>query len=398
MDRMSPNLTNTSLLPNRTDRPELTPADVTMQLVFGSMMLVFGLIGVVGNAVALYAFCSTRKLRRPKNYVVANLCLTDLIMCIVYCPVIVISSFSGRIPTDGACTMEGFVVGMASIASVGSLVAIAVERFFSITRPMKSLTILTKRTFLGGVAVVWLYSLILVIPPLLGWGRYVREETKLSCSFDYLSTDDANRSYVIWLVIVAFGLPLLVIAYCYISVFITVKKCTKKRKLMSPHKKSRSEVKTAVNAFIMTTAFCLCWCPYAVVATMGISGSSVQGTVVFGAALLAKLSVLINPVAYVFSIPSFRKALFGHRKRGYGTSDGLANDSSSEKRRGKKHESDANSATEYLRLTVFYSMYSRTGQLSPWASKRLAGKTKSMLDLTTEYGRLERTAHKESWV
>ncbi|XP_066269174.1 rhodopsin, GQ-coupled-like [Branchiostoma lanceolatum] len=392
MDEMSHNLTNVSLPANRTDQPELSSNDATMQIIFGSMMLVFGLIGVIGNVVALYAFCSTRKLRRPKNYVVANLCLTDLVMCLVYCPVIVFSSFSNSIPTDAACTMEGFVVGMASIASVGSLVAIAVERFFSITQPMKSLVIVTNRTFLGAVAAVWVYALFLVVPPFFGWGRYVREETKLSCSFDYLSKDTANRAYVITLCILGFGFPLIIIAYCYIRVFTTVKKCSQKRRLMSPNKKSKSEAKTAVNAFIMTTAFCLCWCPYTVVAIIGASGSSVQGTVVFGAALLAKTSVLINPVAYVFSIPSFRKALFGRNKRTWSTSNGPGNDSSSEKRR--KLDVSA-SESGYIKLTV-YSAYS--SPLSPAASKRLAGRTKSMVDLASEFGRMGTRSHKESWV
>nr|DAC74083.1 TPA_exp: Amphiop6 [Branchiostoma belcheri] len=391
---MSHNLTNVSLGANRTDpdQPELSPTDVTMQLLFGSMMLVFGLIGVVGNVVALYAFCSTRKLRRPKNYVVANLCLTDLVMCIVYCPVIVISSFSNSVPTDAACRMEGFVVGMGSIASVASLVAIAVERFFSITQPMKSLTILTKRTLLGAVAAVWVYAVALVVPPFFGWGRYVREVTDLSCSFDYLSTDAANRAYVMTLVIGAFGLPLLTIAYCYIRVFTTVKRCSQKRRLMSPYKNSKSDVKTAVNAFIMTTAFCLCWCPYTVVAIIGVSGSPVQDTIVFGAAMLAKLSVLINPVAYVFSIPSFRQALFGHNKRTNNTSEGLGNDSSSEKRRWKKRDDGSGTQSEYHQLTVFYSVSNIASPLSSAASKRLAGRTKSIVDLATEYGQ------KESWV
>eukprot|EP00058_Branchiostoma_floridae_P000631 XP_002586119.1 hypothetical protein BRAFLDRAFT_110002 [Branchiostoma floridae] len=334
MDPMSPNLTNTSLLPNRTDRPELTPADVTMQLVFGSMMLVFGLIGVVGNAVALYAFCRSRSLRRPKNYLIANLCLTDMVICLVYCPIIVTRSLSH---------------GDTS----------------TIPNPIKSLSILTHRALLGAVSAVWEYAFLLVFPPLVGWGRFVSEESKISCTFDYMSTDDATRAHVIFLVIGAFGLPFAVIAYCYIRSFAAVRKCTKERKQMSPLGKVRFKVR---------------------------------------AALLAKLCVLFNPVAYVLSIPSFRKALFSssNDRTKYQTAftfEGLVKSPLMARKREFKsldgyRSSIVNSNIESIELAVPYSASRESCLLSRAATERLAGRSPSLTDIVGEFG----LHHRETWV
>ncbi|XP_035660390.1 LOW QUALITY PROTEIN: melanopsin-like [Branchiostoma floridae] len=406
MDPMSPNLTNTSLLPNRTDRPELTPADVTMQLVFGSMMLVFGLIGVVGNAVALYAFCRSRSLRRPKNYLIANLCLTDMVICLVYCPIIVTRSLSHGLPNNESCIVEGFVVGLGSIVSICSLAGIAWKRYLTIPNPIKSLSILTHRALLGAVSAVWEYAFLLVFPPLVGWGRFVSEESKISCTFDYMSTDDATRAHVIFLVIGAFGLPFAVIAYCYIRSFAAVRKCTKERKQMSLWAKSdsRSEVKAAVNAFVITTSFCLCWCPYAVVATMGVSGFTVHSHAVFIAALLAKLCVLFNPVAYVLSIPSFRKALFSssNDRTKYQTAftfEGLVKSPLMARKREFKsldgyRSSIVNSNIESIELAVPYSASRESCLLSRAATERLAGRSPSLTDIVGEFG----LHHRETWV
>nr|DAC74082.1 TPA_exp: Amphiop6 [Branchiostoma belcheri] len=406
---MSHNLTNVSLVANRTDpdQPELSPTDVTMQLIFGSMMLVFGLIGVVGNVVALYAFCRTRSLRRPKNYLVANLCMTDMFVCLVYCPIIVTRSFSHGFPSKESCVVEGFVVGVGSIASICSLAAIAVERYLTITQPFKSLTILTQRTLLGAVLTVWVYALLLAFPPLVGWGRYVREETYVSCTFDYLSTDDATRAYVTTLVIGAFGFPLLTIAYCYIRVFTTARKHAKERKFISPLRKPevRSEIKTAVNACVITTSFCLCWCPYAVVATLGISGYyQAQNQAVFAAALLAKLSVLFNPIVYVLSIPNFRKALFAQEREKHTHEDLALTSPPANKRAIKKVEGSPSSVSnvyadhESNEWAMSYSTSRETCLLSRAASKRLAGKTKSIVDLVNEFGLQQTALCKESLV
>ncbi|XP_066268826.1 rhodopsin, GQ-coupled-like [Branchiostoma lanceolatum] len=405
MDKMSHSLTNVSLPANRTDQPELSPKDATMQIIFGSMMLVFGLIGVIGNVVALYAFCRNHSVRRPKNYLIANLCLTDLTVCLVYCPIIVTRSLSHGFPSEESCIVEGFVVGVGSVASISSLVAIAVERYLTITKPMKSLTILTQRTLLGAVSAVWAYSLLLAGPPLVGWGRYVREKTDISCTFDYLSTDDATRAHVIMLVIGAFGFPLLIITYCYIRVFTTVRKRAKERNIMSPLKKSesRSEVKSAVTGCIITTSFCLCFCPYAVVASLGLSGFPAPSQAVFAAALLAKVTVLINPVVYVFSIPSFRKALFANaqtKKQTAYTGDGLIVPSPLVRERCTKSAEicRCSDMDNDIQSPIAYSASRETCLVSLAVTERLAERTNSILSLGKEFGLQDTASHQETWV
>ncbi|KAK4009067.1 hypothetical protein OUZ56_014207 [Daphnia magna] len=79
------------------------------------------------------------------------------------------------------------------------------------------------------LAIIWTYSLAVTCPPLFGWGRYDREASHISCSVNWESKMDNNRSYILYMF--AFGLfvPLVVIVASYVSILRVVKKTGKFR-------------------------------------------------------------------------------------------------------------------------------------------------------------------------
>ncbi len=69
------------------------------------------------------------------------------------------------------------------------------------------------------LAPAWCLSLLVTTPPLLGWGRYAPEGSDaISCSVDWLMTTPNALSYMVFLFLVGFFVPLLVIIGSFASI------------------------------------------------------------------------------------------------------------------------------------------------------------------------------------
>lgn len=103
------------------------------------------------------------------------------------------------------------------MTSVGSLVALAIERYtVCYYFADKHMRIRTKYYIIGGT---WIYGLLMTVPPLFGWGRYVQDIFEPSCTFDYYSHDLNAQTFLAYLLIGGFFVPAVVIVFCYFSMF-----------------------------------------------------------------------------------------------------------------------------------------------------------------------------------
>lgn len=71
--------------------------------------------------------------------------------------------------------MAVFVTGISSITT---LTVLAFERYLIVSRPFRNHGI-SKKSAVYLVFGIWIYSLILTTPPLLGWGKFVNEAANI---------------------------------------------------------------------------------------------------------------------------------------------------------------------------------------------------------------------------
>ncbi|XP_064573044.1 melanopsin isoform X5 [Zonotrichia leucophrys gambelii] len=233
----------------------------------GVVILIVGITGTLGNFLVFYAFCRSRSLQTPANILIINLAISDFLMSITQSPVFFTSSlYKHWIFGEKGCELYAFCGALFGITSMITLMVIALDRYFVITKPLASVGVTSKKKALIILVGVWLYSLAWSLPPFFGWSAYVPEGLLTSCSWDYMTFTPSVRAYTMLLFCFVFFIPLIAIIYSYVSIFEAIKKANKYSHVLTPFMNSIP-------------------------------------------AVIAKASVIHNPIIYAITHPKYRRAI-----------------------------------------------------------------------------------------
>ncbi|XP_056423396.1 melanopsin-B-like [Hyla sarda] len=302
-------------------RKGLSLPEVPDQILYtvGSCILIIGSVGVVGNLLVLYAFYSNKKLRTAPNYFIMNLAVSDLLMSATQAPVCFVNSFNRQWILGGiACNIYAFCGALFGITSMMTLLAISVDRYLVITKPLQSIQWSSKKRTMQVIVLVWLYSLMWSMAPILGWSSYVPEGLMISCTWDYVTSTTANKSYTMMLCCCVFFIPLIVIFFCYLLMFLAIRSTSRNvQKLASCGRQTflstsmRNEWKMAKIAFVIIIVYVLSWSPYACVTLIAWAGHGKSLTPYSKTvpAVIAKASAIYNPIIYGIIHPKYRETI-----------------------------------------------------------------------------------------
>uniref|UniRef100_A0A8C3WZ05 Melanopsin n=1 Tax=Catagonus wagneri TaxID=51154 RepID=A0A8C3WZ05_9CETA len=291
----------------------------------GTVILLVGLTGMLGNLTVIYTFCRSRGLRTPANMFVINLAISDFLMSFTQAPVFFASSlYKQWLFGEAGCEFYAFCGALFGITSMITLTAIALDRYLVITRPLATVGMVSKRRAALALLGVWLYALAWSLPPFFGWSAYVPEGLLTSCSWDYVSFTPTVRAYTMLLFCFVFLLPLLVIVYCYIFIFKAIREtgqalqtfgaCGGHGECPRQRQRLRNEWKMAKIELLVILLFVLSWAPYSTVALMGFAGYAHVLTPYVNSvpAVIAKASAIYNPIIYAITHPKYRMAIAQH--------------------------------------------------------------------------------------
>ncbi|NXL84151.1 OPN4A protein, partial [Alectura lathami] len=280
----------------------------------GAVILIVGITGMLGNLLVIYAFCRCRTLQKPANIFIINLAVSDFLMSITQSPVFFTNSLHKRwIFGEKGCELYAFCGALFGITSMITLMVIALDRYFVITKPLASVRVMSKKKALIILVGVWLYSLAWSLPPFFGWSAYVPEGLLTSCSWDYMTFTPSVRAYTMLLFCFVFFIPLIAIIYSYVFIFEAIKKANKSiqtfgckhgnKELQKQYQRMKNEWKLAKIALIVILFYVISWSPYSVVALVAFAGmNSVP-------AVIAKASAIHNPIIYAITHPKYRTAI-----------------------------------------------------------------------------------------
>ncbi|KAL6466303.1 hypothetical protein MHYP_G00264360 [Metynnis hypsauchen] len=296
------------------------PDHVHYMLAF--IILMVGTLGVAGNTLVIFAFCSNRKLRTLPNFFIINLAVSDLLMALTQSPLFFINCLHTQwIMGELVCKLYAFCGALFGITSMITLLAMSVDRYLVITHPLKAMQWNSKiRTFVT-LILIWTYSLAWSLTPLIGWSSYVPEGLMTSCTWDYVSPSAGSRSYTLALCCCVFFVPLGIIIYCYICMFLSVRRASRdvsrlgsqmrKQDGSRPQLSVRSEWRLAKIAAVVIAVYVLSWAPYACVTLIAWAGyahllNPYSKTV---PAVIAKASAVYNPFIYAIIHAKYRATL-----------------------------------------------------------------------------------------
>ncbi|KAL6096897.1 uncharacterized protein ACO6RY_06110 [Pungitius sinensis] len=287
-------------------------------------VLVIGTVGVTGNALVMYAFFCNKKLRTPPNLFIMNLAVSDFLMAITQSPIFFVNSlYKGWIFGETGCKIYAFCGALFGITSMINLLAISLDRYIVITKPLQAIQWTSRRRTCLSIALVWLYSLAWSLAPLLGWSSYIPEGLMTSCTWDYVTSTPANKSYTLMLCCFVFFIPLGIISYCYLCMFLAIRQASRdveklgyqvRKSTLIQQQSIKTEWKLAKIAFVVIIVFVLSWSPYACVTLIAWAGyaSILSPYSKAVPAVIAKASAIYNPFIYAIIHSKYRDTMAEH--------------------------------------------------------------------------------------
>nr|UVC66195.1 rhodopsin-like middle wavelength-sensitive opsin 2 [Sargocentron rubrum] len=263
------------------------------------------------NGLTLLVTAQNKKLRQPLNFILVNLAVAGLIMCSFGFTITITSAVNGYfILGSTACAVEGFMATLGGEVALWSLVVLAVERYVVVCKPMGSFKF-TGTHAGAGVAFTWIMAMACAAPPLFGWSRYIPEGMQCSCGPDYYTLAEGynNESYVIYMFVVHFLIPVFIIFFTYGSLVLTVKAAAAQQQDSASTQKAEKEVTRM--CILMVFGFLIAWTPYATLTAWIFFNKGAAFTALSMAipAFFAKSSALYNPIIYVLMNKQFRNCM-----------------------------------------------------------------------------------------
>ncbi|XP_040048110.1 extra-ocular rhodopsin [Gasterosteus aculeatus] len=263
------------------------------------------------NFLTLYVTVRNKKLRNPLNFVLLNLAVADLFMIVGGFTVTLFTALNGYfILGVTGCNVEGFFATLGGEIALWSLVVLAVERYVVVCKPMSNFRFGEKHA-IAGLLFTWIMAMTCAAPPLLGWSRYIPEGMQCSCGIDYYTPKPEihNTSFVIYMFVLHFSIPLFIIFFCYGRLLCTVRAAAALQQESETTQRAEREVTRMV--VVMVISFLVCWVPYATVAWYIFANRGTEFGPVFMTvpAFFAKSSALYNPVIYILFNRQFRNCM-----------------------------------------------------------------------------------------
>ncbi|CDQ75078.1 rhodopsin [Oncorhynchus tshawytscha] len=301
----------TGIVRNPYEYPQYYLVSPAAYSLMAAYMFFLILTGFPINFLTLYVTIEHKKLRTALNYILLNLAVADLFMVIGGFTTTMYTSMHGYFVFGRTgCNIEGFFATHGGEIALWSLVVLAIERWLVVCKPISNFRFSETHAIMG-VAFTWVMAAACSVPPLLGWSRYIPEGMQCSCGIDYYTRapDINNESFVIYMFVVHFMIPLFIISFCYGNLLCAVKAAAAAQQESETTQRAEREVTRMV--IMMVVSFLVCWVPYASVAWYIFCNQGSEFGPVFMTipAFFAKSSSLYNPLIYVLMNKQFRNCM-----------------------------------------------------------------------------------------
>ncbi|XP_047227373.1 trace amine-associated receptor 13c-like [Girardinichthys multiradiatus] len=292
-----PQLINTSC--RKPTIPRVTVEFLQFQLFFNSVFT------VTLNMLVIISISHFRQLHKTSNFLLLSLAISDLMVGLVFFPGETARLTSCWFFGDIMCLLYLYIISLITLASVGNIVLISVDRYVAICDPLRYHNRITVTRVRICISLCWLYSAFYSI-------TFVKDglnEETIQCQgkcvfFDY-------NTFVFDLVL-SFTIPVTIIIVLYMRIFVVV---VFQARAIRSHVTAvflqcsvtgrKSELKAARTLGILVVVFLICYCPFYCAALGGDISFNTSVTVL----CLFSINSCLNPLIYAMFYPWFRKAM-----------------------------------------------------------------------------------------
>ena len=175
--------------------------------VVGVLLVLFCTVGTIWNLFIIITFFIKHELlKEPANVFLLNVAITDLLTCTTTMVFTFVTDFNlefvfgnNDVTRCVVCKLSGFFLVYLVELSLHLLMALSIDRFILLSRPLRYKRLMNRWKAIGICALLHVVSLILAILPLVGFGEYEFNVRFGACVFRF--TPFSNLLYVILLLV-----------------------------------------------------------------------------------------------------------------------------------------------------------------------------------------------------
>lgn len=283
----------------------------SMYIGFSVLFSIMMLVNLVGNTLVILVVLRNRSMKTPTNYLLINLASADIVVAIfIGIQFIATPTFTHPQGTVGSALCKIITGGtpgwVGAVASVFSLVAIAIERYWAVLHPHSQKIKLTKTKIIILAMLSWIVSIIWATPGF--WATtYIKEINGCAHSF---SKPIYAKLYTVGWSVVAGVIPISVMGALYFRVVYRLWFVNNEAAEATQRSLLRYRKRVTKMVIFVTLVYVLCWVPELLIYFLGFTGTITLEAVHHAiASALIVFNSSINPIVYSLQSSKFRKHL-----------------------------------------------------------------------------------------
>ena len=278
-------------------------------------------VSLAANTVIGIIVYRTRTMRKPINFFIVNMAMSDLLFPIFLFPVEIQMLYTdsgligGALP-QSLCKMIAFLPMVSMAVSIQSLVLIAVDRFGAVVFPLRPPLISSKNcpffilaTWIVGMAFFSPYLVVLKVVEYHG-----RRVCRLQWNETFGESSSLDNYEATILVVLCF-IPFVVIATFYIIIYLKLKlqKIPGEHSVNAGQQRQQRERNVLKMSIAIVLGFAVCWLPYSIGSFVFSFASSLRScgfqyfiTVAF---FMTRANCALNPCICLIFNRNYREGL-----------------------------------------------------------------------------------------
>lgn len=222
--------------------------------ITGVLVLLFFLVASIWNLfIIITFFVKHQLLKEPANIFLLNVSIVDLLICCTIMVFVFVTAFAQEfvfgmndVTRCAICDMSGFFLVFLIFVSLHLLMAMSIDRFILLNRPLRYKKIMNRWKGLIILIVMYVISFVLAILPVFGFGEIEFNSRFAACVPRF--TPVGNLYYLVVLAVEAL-IPILTLAVTNVWTFRLVSKFLKRnfRRRSTFRRRDREEEATEEN-------------------------------------------------------------------------------------------------------------------------------------------------------
>ena len=231
------------------------------------------IVSLVANSLIVILVCKTPNLKKPINFFIANMALSDLLYPIFWIPFNLsdlhtnYSFLIGGQVGQALCKLVYFFSTVSFTVSVQNLILIAVDRFGAVVFPLRSPIIRSKLCPFFTLA-TWIVAVAVNLPDLFTF-ELVEYPDRTSCVQKWnkaFGESSSFASFVLayYILFIYIPVPLLVILYSIIVIKLKTQAHPGEQSANTQQQRNRRNRNVLQMSIAIVTVFVFCWLPYSI--------------------------------------------------------------------------------------------------------------------------------------